>query len=159
MKKVNFQNCFRAFLTACCLILLGVVGVNAQSKSGPPSSTTISGGAGGPGGGGGSVLGTADNSIYGIPQGTFQTSQTAQNILMTEMLSIKGSLAQMNNESDPVYIALVRTVRYYTAIHGALQGGQTVPQAIVTGLRIFDGEGLPKPELVSLRNAAIALLD
>lgn len=149
MKKVNFKVVLTA-LSFAFAFFLGVSTAEAQA-----GASLTAGGAGVP-------VDKASSAILSLPQGTFQSSPTAMNTLMNEMTNIKAMLAQMTNESDPTYIALVRLVTYYQAIHQALANGQSVAQAIVTGLGAVSSTEFSSKipaSLLTLRNQAIALLD
>jgi hypothetical protein len=148
MKKVNFKVVLVA-LSFAFTFLLGVGSVEAQA-----GSTLTAGGTGVP-------ANKATSAIFSLPQGNFQLPQNALNTLMAEMTSIKATLAQMTNESDPTYIALVKLVNYYANVHRNITAGQTVAQAIVSGLGFIgaDVNYLTPADLQTLRNAAIQLLD
>jgi hypothetical protein len=149
MKKVNFKVVLTA-LSFAFAFLLGVSTAEAQA-----GASLTAGGASVP-------ADKASSAIYSLPQGNFQSPAVAMNTLMHEMTSIKSMLAQITNESDPTYIALVRLVTYYQAIHQALTSGQTVAQAIVTGLGAVSSNEFSSKipaSYLSLRNQAIALLD
>ncbi len=149
MKKVNFKVVLTA-LSFAFAFFLGVSTAEAQV-----GASLTAGGAGVP-------VDKASSGIYSLPQGNFQSPQVAMNTLMNEMNSIKNMLIQIQNESDPTFIAMVRLLTYYQGIHQALLAGQSVPQAIVTGLgAVSSNEFSTKipASYLTLRNQAIALLD
>ena len=148
MKKVNFKVVLVA-LSFAFTFLLGVGTVGAQA-----GATLTAGGTGIP-------ANKATSAIFSLPQGNFQSPQIALNTLMAEMTSIKGLLAQMTNENDPTYVALVKLVTYYSNVHRNITAGQTVSQAIVSGLGFLGANVnyLTPGDLQTLRNAGIQLLD
>ncbi len=149
MKKVNFK----VVLTALSFAFAFFLGVNmAEAQTG----TSL------PNGGVGVHPDKVNSAILSLPQGNFQSPAQAMNTLTTEMTNIKNLLAQMTNETDPSYLALARLLTYYTAINQAIASGQTVAQAIVTGLGAVSSTEfstkIPSSYL-NLRSQAISLLD
>lgn len=151
MKKVIFKNGLRAFLAAFCFLVLGVVGVSAQSQ--------IVGGL---------VPGivspaTPNTPLYNVPQGTFLSSSAALDKLNAEIIYLKGELANPN--IDPAtFDAFMTKARYYGSIAEYIKVGATVPNAIVAGLWQFLPTSLDSSGIISgaaqqtLKNAAINLL-
>ncbi|MCC6724208.1 MAG: hypothetical protein IT258_06820 [Saprospiraceae bacterium] len=148
MKKVNFKVVLAA-LSFAFIFLLGMGTAGAQT-----GASLTAGGTGVP-------TSKANSAIFSLPQGNFQSPQVALITLKNEMTNIKATLAQINNESDPTYIALVKLVTYYQRVYDRISSGQTVAQAIIGGLSYFnaDANALTPGDLQILRNAGIALLD
>lgn len=125
MKKVIFKNGLRAFLATCCFLVLGVVGVNAQSQ--------IVGGV---------VPGVIappnlpNTPLYTAPTGAFHTGTSAITILNAELAQLKDQMITYQN--DPAtFDALLAKYQYFAKISEYITAGATTPNAIVAGLWIF----------------------
>ena len=154
MKKVNFKICFRAFLATFCLLFLGVVGVNAQSKAQPGQvQSQLSTGNGT----GGSNL----PAVLATPAGNFMPTEQANATLGQQMLALKAQIEQLTPGSA-LYAATELKYNYYSAAQMLLQKGATVQNAITGGLRFaavsVDGT-VSEATLNILRQDLIALLD
>ncbi|MBI1227853.1 MAG: hypothetical protein GC192_21650 [Bacteroidetes bacterium] len=125
MKKVIFENCSRAFLATFCFLILGVIGVSAQSKltevplvpgvSNPPSSSS---------------------PLYNAPSGNFVSGSVALDKLEAAMVAIKSDM--MAAQNDPAtFDALLVKYKYYSSVSHHITTGATVPNAISAGLWIF----------------------
>ena len=153
MKKVNFKICFRAFLATFCLLFLGVVGVNAQSKNPALASSSAAVSAGG-NTSGGNVTG-----VFAMPQGTFQNNDLAKATVAQQLQTLKTQLQQLTPGSAMANAALVQYA-FYQAIEVSLAQGAAVPNAIVFGLRSVNANGgVSNSTLSLLKQDAVALLD
>lgn len=125
MKKVIFKNGLRAFLATCCFLVLGVVGVNAQSQivgSVVPGIVTPSN--------------IPNTPLYTAPAGAFHTGASAITILNAELAQLKDEMIM--NQNDPaVFNALLSKYHYFAKIAEYITAGATTPNAIVAGLWIF----------------------
>lgn len=151
MKKVIFKNGLRAFLATFCFLVLGVVGVMAQSQIV-----------------GGMVPGvvspaTPNTPLYNVPQGTFLSSTAALDKLNFEIAGLKAAMAVQG--IDPaIFDAYMLKARYFGSIAEYIKVGATVPNAIVAGLWQFlpistDGSGIISTAVQqSLKTDAINLL-
>ena len=147
MKKVNFKVVLVA-LSFAFIFLMGVNRMDAQTVS------TLTAGSTG-------VPSKGNSVVFSLPQGPFQGSQTALITLKNEMTSIRATLAQLQNESDPTFVALVKLLKYYQRVYDNILSGQSVAQAIVSGLNFLttDANALSQSDFQTLKNAAINLLN
>ena len=151
MKKVIFENGFRAFLATFCFLLIGAVAVSAQSKL--TSVATVPGVSNPP---------VPSAPLYEVPQGIFVGAAEATVRLQDAIILLK---PEIENANDPaVADALMVRVSYYVAVRNHIANGATTANAIAAGLWIFleDGTGLSSISLstqASLKAAVIDLLN
>ena len=145
MKKVNFKAVIVALSFAMAFLFLGIQRVEAQSAtvSSSLSSPTSHG-----------------KGVYSAPQGSFVSSQEAENLLFNAMVSLKAQMESLVPGSA-AYNATDRLKNYYFAIYSNVKGGMMVPTAISQGLTIFasDVDGTSQTDLQTMKGEAVALLD
>ncbi len=140
MKKVNFKNALVALVLAMVFLVVGTERADAQV------STTLTG-----------VVPAAGVILKSPTQ--------AQAVLQSELLDLKASLGGMT-PGTPVYNATLLQANYYRGILAGLTAGQSVAEAIQSGLsyagyptgNFGTASSVPKAQLVALMQDATSLL-
>lgn len=138
MKKVNFKITLMGLLLAVAFLFAGGEQAKAQTLS------SIGG-----------------NGLYAVPQGNFVGSSEALVLIEGKMEQIKIDMLQFAPGSS-FYIAYEREYLYYQTIHDNIKQGVVVPQAIITGILLFDSadaySNVTQQTKQQLKNDAVDLL-
>ena len=154
MKKVIFENCSRAFLATFCFLLLGAIGVSAQSKL--TSVVAVVPGVDNPP--------APSSPLYNVPQGNFVDAAAATAKLDAKLVGLKDAMAPFlpNTQGDPIFNALFVEYKFYGRIKQSIDAGATTAAAIASGLWIFlesaELGSIPASTQQDLKDQAIALL-